>query len=109
MNTLPEISFIEEVDKLKSVLRQSSLYDGSRRENSAEHSWQLAVAVMTFRDLANFPLDISRALQMALIHDVVEIDAGDTFVYDTSALGEKFAKEQRAADRIFGLLPRQKE
>ncbi len=100
---------MEKSIKLKSVLRQTTIYDGTRRENSAEHSWHLALAVMTFKELANFPIDLSRAMQMALIHDVVEIDAGDTFVYDTSALDEKFAKEHKAAERIFGLLPNQRE
>lgn len=104
---LPEIQFIHEVDKLKSVLRQSSLYDGSRRENSAEHSWQLALAVMTFHNLANQPVDLTRAMQMALVHDVVEIDAGDVFVYDTKGNQNKFANEQKAAERIFGMLPTQ--
>lgn len=107
--TLSEIQFIDEVDQLKSIIRQSSLYDGSRRENSAEHSWHLALAVMTFQDLADFPFDVSRAIQMALIHDVVEIDAGDTFIYDTAALEQKFTKEEKAAERIFGLLPGQKD
>jgi putative hydrolase of HD superfamily len=106
---LSEVSFLEESDKLKSIVRRTSLHDGSRLENSAEHSWHLALAVMTVHHLANFPVDVARATQMALIHDVVEIDAGDTFVYDQAANRDKFAREQLAAERIFGLLPEGKE
>lgn len=103
---LPELFFLEESDKLKSVLRQTNLHDGSRRENSAEHSWQLGLAVLCFRNWADQPFDLDRALKMALIHDVVEIDAGDSFVYDAKAMQSKAEKEQRAADRLFGLLPK---
>lgn len=104
---LAEIEFIKECDKLKAVLRQSSLYDRSRRENSAEHSWQLALAIVTFKDLANTPFDILRAMKMGLVHDIVEIDAGDTFVYDNQ--DGKFEREYQAAKRIFGIVPDQKE
>ncbi len=102
---LPEVEFLKESDKLKSILRRTSIHDRSRRENSAEHSWQLALAVMTTAHLANEPLNLERALKMALLHDLVEIDAGDTFVYDTAANIGKFERELLAAERIFGLVP----
>lgn len=101
----PEVEFLIESDKLKSILRHCLIHEGSRRENSAEHSWQLALAVLSTHTLANEPLDLLRALKMALIHDVVEIDAGDTFIYDTQANKGKFERELAAAERIFGLLP----
>lgn len=103
---LPELFFLNESDKLKSILRQTALHDGSRRENSAEHSWQLALAVLCFRNWADEEFDLDRAIKMALIHDVVEIDAGDSFVYDVKAMESKAEKEQRAADRLFALLPK---
>jgi putative hydrolase of HD superfamily len=100
------LSFVTEVDKLKSVLRQTTLLDGSRRENSAEHSWHLAVMAMVFEEHAIYTnLDLTRVQHMLLLHDIVEIDAGDIFVYDTEAMKAKAEKEQRAADRLFGLLP----
>lgn len=105
-DTLPEIEFLKESDKLKSILRRTSIHDQSRRENSAEHSWQLALAVIAASHLANEPVNIERSLKMALIHDLVEIDAGDTFIYDTKALEDKFERELKAADRIFGLIPK---
>lgn len=102
---LKSLQFVEEIDRLKGVLRQTLVYDGTRRENTAEHSWHLAMAVMVLAPLADEEIDLSRALKMALVHDVVEIDAGDTFVYDTVASLDKQAREEAAAERIFGLLP----
>lgn len=99
------LGFIQELDKLKQILRQSVLYDQSRRENTAEHSWHLATAVLALSRHSNNPINLERALKMALVHDVVEIDADDTFVYDTVAIATKYAREQKAAERIFGLLP----
>ena len=98
------LEFLKEVDKLKEVERKTLTHNGDRPENSAEHSWHLALAVMTFRHLVeteNF--DLSRALQMALVHDLVEIDAGDVFLYGDQS--QKASREQAAADRLFGLLP----
>ena len=101
-----QVRFLLEIDKLKQVLRQTWLVDGSRRENDAEHSWHLAVMVVLMREYAATPdLDLLRTLKMVLVHDLVEIDAGDTYLYDTVATANKAQREQRAADRIFALLP----
>ncbi len=100
-----QIQFILEIDKLKGILRQTLLTDGSRRENSAEHSWHLAMMAIVLVDYAPAPVDLLRVLKMLLIHDLVEIDAGDTFCYDVAGNLDKADREQRAADRLFGLLP----
>ena len=100
-----QLAFLTEADKLKSILRATTLCDGSRRENSGEHSWHIALYAMTLAEHSNRPIDVSRVIKMLLIHDLVEIDAGDVPVhakYDTAA---QEAKEQVAADRLFGLLP----
>ena len=100
------LAFFMEADKLKGVERRNWLSDGSRRENTAEHSWHLGIAAMVFSGFATEPVDLGRAVCMALVHDIVEIDAGDTFAYDTSELNDtKRAREEAAADRLFGLLP----
>jgi putative hydrolase of HD superfamily len=100
------IAFFMELDRLKGVERRNRLADGSRRENTAEHSWHLGMAALVFAAHATEPVDVGRAVAMALAHDIVEIDAGDTFAYDQGAeLASKEAREQAAADRIFGLLP----
>lgn len=98
------LAFVTEMDRLKAVLRRTLLHDGSRRENTAEHSWHLAVSVVAFAKEANAPFDLARAVKMAILHDIVEIDAGDTYVYDTKMATDKAEREQRAADRLFGLL-----
>lgn len=103
--TFEGLLFIQELDKLKTILRQTLIYDESRRENTAEHSWHLATAVLTLNKYSNEPLNLERALKMALLHDVVEIDADDTFVYDAVATKSKAERELKAADRIFHLLP----
>jgi putative hydrolase of HD superfamily len=100
-----QLAFIIEMDRLKHVLRRSPLADGSRRENSAEHSWHLAVMAMTLAEYANEPVDVAKVVRMTLVHDIVEIDAGDTFAYDTAGYEDKAEREQRAAEVIFGLLP----
>ncbi len=101
-----QIRFVVEIDKLKSVLRQTWLMDASRRENDAEHSWHLAVlAVLLAEHAAEQDLDLLRAVKMALLHDVVEIDAGDTYVYDPVAAMDQSQRERKAADRIFQILP----
>lgn len=100
-----QMQFIMELDKLKAVLRQTTLADCSRPENSAEHSWHLALMALLLAEYAPQPLDMRRALAMALLHDVVEIDAGDSFCYDAEALRTKDEREARAAARVFGLLP----
>ena len=100
------LQFFMEADALKGVERRNWLSDGSRRENTAEHSWHLGIAAMIFAGYATEPVDVGRAVCMALVHDIVEIDAGDTFAYDTTELADtKRAREEAAADRLFGLLP----
>ncbi|BAU41853.1 HD domain-containing protein [Leptolyngbya sp. O-77] len=100
-----QIQFVLEIDKLKGVLRQTLLTDASRRENSAEHSWHLALMAIALAEYAPAPIDLSRVVQMVLLHDLVEIDAGDTFAFDMQANQDKANREQAAADRLFGLLP----
>ncbi|MEM9651978.1 MAG: HD domain-containing protein [Actinomycetota bacterium] len=99
------IDFILEIDKLKGVLRRSLLVDGSRYENTAEHSWHLAMAVLILAPHADDTVDIVRAMEILLVHDLVEIDAGDTYIYDEAAQQDKERLEQLAADRIFLMLP----
>jgi putative hydrolases of HD superfamily len=106
MNRLDQqLSFILEIDKLKTVIRQSLLIDMSRRENSAEHSWHLAMMATVMIEYAPEPIDVLHTIKMLLVHDVVEVDAGDTFAYDTAGYTDKDEREQKAAERIFGLLP----
>lgn len=101
-----QIAFVLEADKLKRVLRRTWHLDESRKENSAEHSWHLAVmAVLLAEHAAEPELDLARVVKMVLVHDLVEIDAGDTFVYDEAGARDKPARERAAADRIFGMLP----
>ena len=100
-----QLEFIIEIDKLKQVLRQTAILGGERRENSAEHSWHLGIMALTLAEYAGDAIDLLRVVRMLLIHDLVEIDAGDTFCYDAQANLSKAAREQAAADRIFGLLP----
>ena len=100
-----QIQFIIEIDKLKSILRQTRLTDNSRQENSAEHSWHLAVMAIILAEYAPPNVDLVRAIKMLLIHDLVEIDAGDTFCYDTQGNQDKTAREEQAADRLFEMLP----
>jgi putative hydrolase of HD superfamily len=102
-----QLEFILEIDRLKGVLRQSYLIDTDRHENSAEHSWHLAVAAMVLAEHAKEPIDVSKVIRLVLVHDLVEIDAGDTFIYDEVGNAGKAAREQKAADRLFGLLPRE--
>jgi putative hydrolase of HD superfamily len=99
------LDFFLELDRLKSVERRNHLADGSRRENTAEHSWHLAMAAVVLAPFAAEPVDRHRAVLMALAHDIVEIDAGDTFAYDTVGEADKEQREQAAADRLFGMLP----
>ncbi len=100
-----QIQFILEIDRLKTVIRQTLLTDRSRQENSAEHSWHLAIMALLLSEYANQPVDLPRVVKMVLIHDLVEIDAGDTFIYDDKGHQDKAEREQRAAERLFGLLP----
>lgn len=100
-----QLSFILEIDKLKTILRQTLLTDASRRENSAEHSWHLAIMALLLTEHAAEPVDVARTMKMLLVHDLVEIDAGDTFAYDVAHNLSKSERERRCADRIFSLLP----
>jgi len=100
-----QLAFIKELDRLKGILRQSLLMDASRRENSAEHSWHLATMAIVLTEHAALPVDLVRVVMMLLVHDVVEIDAGDTFAYDTVNAATQHAREVQAADRLFGMLP----
>jgi putative hydrolases of HD superfamily len=101
-----QIAFVRELDKLKQVQRQTWLTDKRRKENSAEHSWHIAVMALVLSEYApGDDLDIGRVMQMLLIHDVVEIDAGDTFCYDQAAVAGQADREKEAAQRLFGLLP----
>ena len=100
-----QLAFLTEADKLKSVLRGTTLCDGSRRENTGEHSWHIALYAMVMAEHANRPVNIDRVIKMLLIHDLVEIDAGDNPIHGDHDPAEMEAIEQAAADRIFGLLP----
>jgi putative hydrolase of HD superfamily len=101
-----QIRFIVEADRLKEVLRQTITTRSRRPENDAEHSWHLCLLVIVLAEHANAPgLDVLRVLKMAILHDLVEIDAGDTFAYDEAGRAGQHEREARAADRIFGLLP----
>ncbi len=101
-----QLEFVREIDKLKQVYRQSLLLDGVRKENDAEHSWHLALMAVLLGEYAAAPgLDLFRVVKLVLAHDLVEIDAGDTYCYDTSANSDKAARETRAADRLFTILP----
>ncbi|WP_147105377.1 HD family hydrolase [Tateyamaria sp. syn59] len=100
-----QIAFLNEADKLKSVNRATTLADGSRAENSAEHSWHLTLYALVLADQAGPNVDINRVIKMLILHDLVEIDAGDTPIFENFDAADVAAKEQKAADRIFGLLP----
>ncbi len=100
-----QIDFILEVDKIKSVFRQSFIADGSRRENDSEHSWHLALMAMILSEYSNVKIDVSKVIYMVLIHDIVEIDAGDTYAYDDEGNKTKEEREIKAAERIFNILP----
>ena len=104
-----QISFIMELDKIKRIGRQTYLSDASRKENDAEHSWHLALMAFVLADYANEKIDVLKTIKMVLLHDVIEIDAGDTYAYDTEGNKTKRERELKAADRIFGLLPKEQE
>ena len=100
-----QLRFIVEIDRLKNVLRRTLLTDASRRENSAEHSWHIALMAPLLAEHACEPVNVERVMRMLLVHDIVEIDAGDTFAYDANGNADKAERERRAADRLYGLLP----
>lgn len=100
-----QLRFIIELDRLKHIMRRTRLFDNSRHENDAEHGWHLAMMAMTLAEYSNAPIDVNKVVRMVLVHDIVEIDAGDTFLYDEPASLGKEEAEKKAAERIFGLLP----
>jgi 5'-deoxynucleotidase YfbR-like HD superfamily hydrolase len=100
-----QLGFVLEVDRLKSVIRRGYVADGSRRENTAEHSWTLALMALVLAEHAAEPVDVATVVRMVVIHDLVEVDAGDTYVYDDAGRASKDARERAAADRLYGLLP----
>lgn len=100
-----QLAFILEADKEKNILRQTHLSGHGRRENDAEHAWHMALMIYLLREYSNEEIDVAKAMMMALIHDIVEIDAGDTYAYDTKGLETQKEREERAAERIFGILP----
>lgn len=102
---LQQVAFIHEIDKLKYIQRKTRLFNSDRRENDAEHSWHLAMMALTLAEHSNEPIDILKVLKMLLIHDLVEIDSGDVFLYDTIVNHDNTEAERKAAERIFGLLP----
>jgi putative hydrolase of HD superfamily len=100
-----QYAFLAECLKLSEIFRQALLPTSRRRENDAEHSWHLCLMAITLAEHSNHPVDLARVLRMLIIHDLVEIDAGDTYAYDTARLAGQHEREALAADRIFGLLP----
>lgn len=100
-----QIEFLVEIDKLKGVIRRSYVVEGTRRENTAEHSWHLVMMALVLSEHADEPVELLPVLQMLAVHDLVEIDAGDTYIFDTEGATSKAEREQAAADRIFALLP----
>ena len=100
-----QLEFIMEAGKLKGILRRTLISDGSRRENDAEHSWHLALAAMVLEEHAAQPVNMGRVVQMATVHDLVELYAGDTFAYDEKGNRDKDAREKAAADKLFAILP----
>ena len=104
---LQQVAFIHEIDKVKYIQRKSRLFNSDRHENDAEHSWHIAVMAMVLAGHSNEPIDTLKVIKMLLIHDVVEIDAGDVFLYDTVINHTNTEAERKAAERIFGLLPQE--
>ena len=107
INLQKQIAFIKEIDKIKYIQRRSKLFNSDRRENDAEHSWHLAMMAIVLAEHSDKPIDLLKVLKMVLIHDIVEIDAGDTFAYDTEKNHANSEEELIAAKRIFGLLPKE--
>ena len=100
-----QLLFTAEIDRMTDVLRRTLLINKSRRENDAEHSWHIAAMAMLFSEYAAQPVDVGRSVQMCVVHDIVEIEAGDTFAYDAQGNLDKEEREKKAADKLFGKLP----
>ena len=105
MNLEKQVAFIKEIDKLKYIQRKTRLFNSERHENDAEHSWHLAMMAIVLAEHSDKPVDILKVIKMVLIHDIVEIDAGDTFIYDSTKNHTNTEEELKAAERIFGILP----
>lgn len=101
-----QLSFLMEIDRQKEIIRQTYLASGSRKETDAEHAWHMAVMCLILSEYANEPIDVAKTVMMLLTHDLVEIDAGDTYAYDVQGNATKRERELKAADRIYGLLPK---
>ena len=106
-NLSKQVSFIKEIDKIKYIQRKTKLFNSNRPENDAEHSWHLAMMIIVLAEHSDTPIDLLKVIKMVLIHDIVEIDAGDTFIYDTQNSHTNTDNERMAAKRIFGLLPKE--
>ena len=104
-----QLNFIREIDKEKEIFRQTYLADGSRKENDAEHAWHMAIMTMLLSEYANEKIDVLKTVGMLLIHDIVEIDAGDTYAYDAENLKTQKAREDAAKERIFSILPEEQK
>ena len=102
---LGQMRFIYEIDKVKSIFRKTRLFDDSRYENDAEHSWHLAMMALALAEHSPQPVDITRVIKMVLMHDIVEVDGGDFIVYDQTAAAQKAEREEECAQRVYGLLP----
>lgn len=105
-NLLKQIEFIKEIDKLKYIQRRTKLFNSDRNENDAEHSWHLAMMAMVLNEYSDTKIDLLKVIKMVLIHDIVEIDAGDTFLYDQNKNHDNTEEELKSAKRIFGILPK---
>ncbi len=104
-NLIKQVNFIKEIDKVKYIQRKTKLFNSERNENDAEHSWHLAIMAIVLKEHSNEEIDLLKVIKMVLIHDIVEIDAGDTFIYDTSKNHTNTEEESKASKRIFGILP----
>ena len=104
-----QIAFLMEIDKVKNIFRQTYLADGKRKENDAEHSWHLALMAVLLKEYSNEEVDLTKVIPMVLIHDLVEIDAGDTYAYSGESAAVTEARERKAAERVFGILPEDQE
>ncbi|MCQ2481471.1 MAG: HD domain-containing protein [Clostridia bacterium] len=100
-----QLDFLVEIDKMKNIFRRTVIIDKSRRENDAEHSWHFAMLAMILEEYSSNKVDVTKAIKIALVHDLVEVYAGDTFAYDEKAKQDKRQRELEAADKIFGMLP----
>ncbi len=100
-----QLKFTAEIDKMTSILRRTMLIDKSRRENDAEHSWHIAVMALLFEEYVSEPVDIGHVVKMCVVHDLIEIYAGDTFAYDVKGNLDKAEREEKAADKLFAILP----